>query len=176
MNDSELDPAHRRAFEKLVDRKIATLLESKTSAIDEQAAMARWLIASLLAINSGGLVYLANAKINTNFHYVAAATAFIAGILFAMLNAYLIQVIAMRMIAPLDDTISYWTIISDPSHEDADRLTELSKQYQQAQQYSWTAPVAGWLSALAFVVGVLLTGYSLMPQPTPSTIIEKKHG
>ena len=175
MNDAELDTAHRRAFEKLVDRKIATLLESKTSAIDEQAAMARWLIASLLAINSGGLIYLANAKINMNYYCAVAAVAFIAGILFAMLNAYLIQVIAMRMIAPLDDTISYWTIISDPRHEDADRLTELSEQYQRAGKYGWTAPVAGWLSVLAFVVGVLSTGHALMQQSVPSTIIEKIH-
>lgn len=175
VGDVEIDPAHARAFEKLIDRKIATLLEAKRSSTDEQAHMARWLIATLLAINSGGLVFLASAKPTIACNAIIALIAFVLGLAFAMLNAYLVQIFAMRAIGPIEETISYWTIISKPEHENADRLTELRQAIINAHKLSWTAPFAGWISMIAFIVGVAFTGHMVAtkPQVPPIEAVQK---
>lgn len=173
--DIEADPAYARAFEKLIDRKIAALLEAKRSSTDEQAHMARWLIATLLAINSGGLVFLASAKPTVAFSAVVALSAFVLGLAFAMLNAYLIQIFAMRAIGPIEETISYWTIISKPDHENPERLAELKQRNMDAQKLSWTAPLAGWISMVALIIGVVSTGYMMSSKPPspPSEATQK---
>jgi membrane-bound ClpP family serine protease len=169
----ENDDAFSLAFNRLVDRNIETLIQSKKVAIEEQGAMARWLIASLLAINSGGLFFVGGLKFPLGCLGILGASAFIFGILTAMLNAYLIQVLAMKSIAPLEAAISYWTIIVDPKHESPDRLAELSKQRDDAAKWSNSAPIAGWVSVLAFLAGVFAVGSMLTNAPTSTPSVVK---
>ena len=161
MNAPEDDPVFARAFERQVERNLETLLQAKKAVIEEQSAMSRWLIASLLAINSGGLFFVGSLKFPLSCVGVLSASAFILGVLAAMLNAYLIQVFAMRALAPLESAISYWTVIVAPRQENPERLTELSNQRADAVRWAYTAPIAGWVSVLAFVVGVVAAGSML---------------
>lgn len=168
----EHEVAFLLAFNRRVDRNIETLIQSKQVAVEEQGSMARWLIASLLAVNSGGLFFVAGHKFPLGSWGLLGASAFIFGILMAMLNAYLIQVLAMKAIAPLDAAIAYWTIIVDPIQENLDHLNELSKQRHDAAKWSNSAPIAGWISVSAFLIGVIAVGglLSSSPAPTPSVV------
>ncbi|MET3726304.1 hypothetical protein [Sphingomonas trueperi] len=119
-----------------------------------------WLNASLLAINSGGAVATLSAgdKLESPIY---AGACFSIGIVFAMLSATLIQTIQEAVHNPMEGMIDYWTEVEICGEPDEERQGALSQKIDHAHRHSAVPPALGWVSGVAFMVGVICLGASV---------------
>jgi FtsH-binding integral membrane protein len=140
---------------QLAEEKLRRASAARATLIDEHSAAFRWLMASLLAINGGGLVALADIELPKNF-YVGSGASFWIGIVAALGLGWRSQVINRKAMEKLAVVEQVWTT--------ALALGELNSLVAQtadeglASVKSTSARVFGWLSVAAFSGGVWIAG------------------
>jgi len=122
-----------------------------------------WLTAALFAINGGGTLAVLNA-IERLDQPGWSACVFLGGILFAMLNAVLIQHITSAKAIPVDSLLWFWREVELTGAMPTD-YDKLAQPLKRLAKWDWTAPLAGWISGLLFLSGSVVLGMDLASPP-----------
>ena len=128
---------------------------------------ASWLTASLLAINGGGAIAVMNSADRLQAPALVAAL-FLLGLLFAMLNAVLIQSLSAVLQNPLEQWLAYWRGVEKYGLRQHQSEQELHQLVKRAQRYRWSAPAVGWISGAIFLVAVTMAGANLHVSAWPN--------
>jgi hypothetical protein len=124
------------------------------AAKSQAAEVARWLIASLLILNSGGALAVFNEAEHLSRSSWPAAL-FVLGILMALLNGLLLRWSSIQFWHSNEYAARYWTTVSIGEKQvesDERRMWDMGKK---AQLTDSLAPWAGWASTLLFAGGVI---------------------
>jgi hypothetical protein len=133
-----------------------TASDGRRRLLEEHSAAFRWLMASFLAINGGGLVFLKDLEIESPTLRITAATAFYLGIVSALAIAWLGQRSARAAVEPMSKLSVFWAMTAEAGEIDEGELTKLNNEISAVTAKARLAPVAGWASLLSFTVGLAL--------------------
>jgi hypothetical protein len=154
-----IDESERNWTKAAALEEIDNLKSIRATAWDEHTHSFRWLMASLLAINGGAcLALLNNSDVDLKFRIIASGI-FIFGILMALLVAVFGQHSIQRTLGPLQKQIGYWMTVASDGERLAAYETELNDELLGSAKIGIASRVSGWLSAGAFLCGVITAGY-----------------
>lgn len=146
--DVDLNRAHAsRALERIRRHEIF--------AAEQVASMAKWLTASLLAVNGGGAIAVFNHP-HTAGHAWCAGIAFMLGIAFALLSGTGLQEFYNRVSDPLYELDKYWTRVSLTGVRDEAEEASLKQPVDKIHRLAFIPPMLGWISGVSFLVGAVL--------------------
>ena len=140
--------------------------EALRRVIEEHAAAYRWLLASLLAVNGGAILF-------TKEHLDSAAglfagAIFVLGIMFALVTGWLGQRANGALVAPLREMSAFWISTVESGDFDKKLYEEIAQKEKVALKTASRTQVCGWISAIAFLVGVVVAGVAML-QELPTT-------
>jgi hypothetical protein len=150
---SELDgpPEFQRA---LADRTLSRIEHTLQFASDQVGSMAKWLMASLLAVNgAGGLAVLSS--INAGHEQWLTGALFVLGVISALLVGVAMQEVYIAMPDSLLLSDRYWIGVSISGDRDPGRESELKSALAKAARFSFVPPLLGWVSGLLFLAGTI---------------------
>ncbi len=140
--------------------QLQTVNSSHERLLEEHSAAFRWLMASFLAINGGGLLVLKDLGTPWNLPEMLAALAFYIGIVLTLAIAWLGQRAARAAITPISKLSGFWSMVAATGEYDQDQHQEVISEFPKAMKKIRFAPFAGWGSLIAFTVGLGLVGWA----------------
>jgi hypothetical protein len=143
---------------RFAEEKLRRTSEARLILIEEHSAAFKWLVASFLAVNGGGLLALGDLKIDLAQKQLAGS-AFWFGIVCALGIAWQSQVIGRKAINKLSESELLWLSAIETGELDVAEGQRLENEFKAISV--WPARAFGWASLLAFSVGVFLAGASL---------------
>jgi hypothetical protein len=156
------DPTAVARWNRLAaQHEVDMLIKLREAAIEQATAMAKWLLASLLAINAAGALAIIN-SIGRLADPAYPATAFTAGMILPLLSATIIQYQNYYNLQPVQELIGYYLTVVD----DGERLDSMEKELiAKAHRFQigrFAAPLCGWLSGVSFIAGAYLFALQLV--------------
>lgn len=152
--DPELNRSYAADMAEDQRATIASIRESTVS-------ISKWILTTLLAINSGGLVGLSQLAIAGQAK-VCAAMFFIAGILITLFSAHLSVRAGLAMSLPAGEAQGYWRTVRHLGYRDRDmELAQAGAANIALQASKWPYRL-GYSSIACFVVGLACVGYGLL--------------
>jgi len=147
---------------------------SRQALLEEHSASFKWLMASMLALNSGGLFALSDMADIEGAHRAASAIMFVIGILCALAIAWLGQISARKMLEPLSEMTSFWIVAAASGQFNEDEHSRIGSEIQSVIDKSKKARYCGWVSVVAFVLGVgsIGTGIEAAYSPASDAAVE----
>jgi hypothetical protein len=142
-----------------LQREVA--IDTKRIAIDEMSHAARWVMASVLAINSGGLI-AAISKVDTlELSGVGAVVAFYVGVMIALVMGWS-QVSRNQRLLPIHSKmIVFWETASlDGELSDIKKLEEIRDELIFEAQKGYFSSSLGRWSFVFFSLGLLRLAFS----------------
>lgn len=145
--------------------EIENLKTIRATAWDEHTHVFRWLMASLLAINGAACLAVVGQAAMPLDYRLWACGAFVTGILSALLVAVLGQRSIQNSLLPLQKYIGYWMTVADDGERDESVETALNNELKISANIGFASRFVGWISACAFLCGVLVAGFGMTQKP-----------
>lgn len=117
--------------------------------LEAGAATARWLLTIIVAINGGAAIAISGLAMSPGFK-VAAAAAFIVGILLALAASVAVLVTLPGLLKPVAEAMGYWLEVK----HDGERIEDDYKE-QQRDMDAASSKAAGWSWGFGFSAVVL---------------------
>lgn len=152
---SESDWLRQAAAEEIENLKLI-----RATVWDEHTHSYRWLMASLLAINAGACLAIAD-NAGWGSYRVIAGAAFAVGIFAALLVAVVGQRANQKSLEPLQKIIGYWISVVDDGERDEQLENKLNDELNASIRIGHASRLVGWISAFAFAVGVVTSGLGM---------------
>ena len=156
-------------LKRIAELELTATAQMRSVLITAHQDACKWLVASLLAINAGGLAVIFNSGLPRDPAFFWGCSAFVLGIFSALLSSYLSQSANREMIKPLGAVMAFWIATAQSGSLDEERWTELEAGIQEQSKSGWRIQVAGWISAIAFLVAISTIGLAL-----PKTVSEHR--
>ena len=131
--------------------------------LEEHSASFRWLMAYLLTINAGGLLFQKELEKASTLLTLAAGISFFLGIFCSLLIAYLGQKSVQRMMGPITEMGLYWRIVSITGELDLEKQDDLNRRVGEAMAIGKWPRICGFLSFFFFGIGLAIT-FSELPR------------
>jgi hypothetical protein len=139
-------------------KRVLERIDRQSVFVAEQvSSMAKWLSASLLAVNGAGALATLNAE---KFNSYQSSLIFVVGVVLALLSGAGLQEIYNRLSEKLHDFDVYWTRVMLGSQRKPEEETSLEKAVGAINRWAAAPPILGWLSGVAFLVAASLLGLS----------------
>lgn len=159
LNNSLVDWHRRAALEE-----IEYIKAFRSSAWEEHTNSYRWLMASLLGVNGAAcLAVFGSAAVQWQLRFYACGS-FILGILAALLVAVFGQHAVQKSLSPLQKLVGYWMTVAEDGQRDDDIEAKLNHELQVSAKIALGSRLSGWVSAIAFLVGITISGFGLEDQ------------
>jgi hypothetical protein len=139
--------------------------------LSRHAATNHWLIASLLAVNSAGLIALAGLEETDADMRLSAAAAFFAGSIFALVCGYLAKLADEKELKAISDFMRSHPdeVAQQAGYVETD---DLKPDAAEADTMAVRARWSGWASFVAFLTGTVLTGIAMAyPSAPPGEVV-----
>ncbi|NOW46712.1 hypothetical protein FHW96_002872 [Novosphingobium sp. SG751A] len=136
------------------------MLEGQTILYSQTTDMAKWLLASLLTLNSGGFIAMLSNVRQIN-HPSLIGIFYCGGVLSALLNGWLIQRSVITDMPLFREAHDYW-LIAETTTNRFRRSEYLLHKFAVRSVFNkrWI-PLAGWLSAILFSIASVTLACSL---------------
>jgi hypothetical protein len=159
----------------LAEHSIEGLKRGRDVIIDQHADSFKWILASLLTINSGGAISLLSSSSLSPDVKVESGSFFILGIMTAILIAVISQKLSQRAFPIINSQIGLWlSVLEDgmiPNNlEEVENLNSI-----EMRRFQWIIPAVGWVSAICFLCGVISIGNGLGPDTMQNKATESKN-
>ncbi len=145
----------QRAFAERVLKRID---QHQQFAFDQVGSMAKWLMASLLAVNGAGAIAAINA-VNSGKGPWAAGLLFALGIGSALISGVAMQDVYNAIPEPLLKQDEYWTGVTVTGVRETAIEEEHKNQTAKALRFQFVPPLLGWISGLLFVAGAITLAF-----------------
>jgi hypothetical protein len=164
---AEIEENKRRAA---FEREIA--IATKKMSMDEITISFRWIMASLLAINSAGLVVAIDGANHFDTWRISALTFLVLGVLFSLQVGWSLLAAHSLMLKPMGDLVVFWTMSAIDGQIDFDEHKALAESAASAAPKYHMPRNFAYLSLLAFTVGVTCVGISASTSPKADTEVK----
>jgi hypothetical protein len=144
------------ALKAMARHSVESATDGRKRILEEHSAAFRWLMASFLAVNGAGLIYLKDAEFVTPGWVLYPAIAFYVGVVSAFAIAWLGQRAAGRSAEVMSELGVFWAMVAHTGEFHEEEFKRLSVRAQRAVARTKFAPLAGWLSLLSFSAGLIL--------------------
>lgn len=142
-------------FNKRYAQRVLTRIDHLQGFAAEQvASTAKWLTASLLAVNGAGALAAVNALKDGGAWLPSLL--FTLGIISALLSATAMQEIYNNTSDPLLSHDNYWIQVADNGYRDPNEEDSLQAASTAAMRLARMPPILGWISGLLFLAGAVL--------------------
>lgn len=138
-------------------------VEGRRSLIDEHSASFRWLMASFLALNGGGMIGLKDFRLSSPEYALVAGISFFLGIVCALLIAFLGQKSNQRMIEPMSHLAVYWHGVSMTGEVDEAIQADIDMRIVDATKKGRWPSRAGFGSLAFFAAGLTAIAMGWVP-------------
>lgn len=153
-------------FEKAAAAEMkATTLYLRENAVTQMAGMIRWIIASLLVVNSGALIAVMNTQAIGLKGKLWAGSLFALGLCGAFLTAYTNVRSARKFIPEISELIGLYSNTEFSGERDIEREKALHKKIDANDRSSVVSDALAWLSLLFFIAGLIVAAMNLFPEP-----------
>jgi hypothetical protein len=140
-------------------RRVLERIDRQSTFVAEQVnSMAKWLAASLLAVNGAGALATLNAAKATSYW---PSIIFVVGVILALLSGAGLQEIYNRLSDKLHDFDVYWTRVMLGAQRNSEDESKLEHAVDSVTRWAAAPPVLGWLSGFAFLVAASLLGLAV---------------
>lgn len=146
--------------------QVEFLKHLRTMTLDQALNMSNWLVASLLAINSGATFAIVSAADRISNPSQPGAF-FVAGIMLALLSGYLIQFFGLKLVGPISELMGYWLSVEEDGWQSAKLEAQHTAAMKRLQRWALSAPICGWLSAGLFLAGAITASHSWVGAQQP---------
>lgn len=163
IEESEQSWSRHAALEEIDNLKVI-----RSTAWDEHTHSFRWLMASLLAVNGGACLSIFDKPGISYALRLLACGSFTIGIVAALLVAVFGQRSIQKSLGPLQRQIGYWMTVASDGLRDEKVEADLAKELEDSAKTGLASRIAGWVSAIGFVLGVISVGFGLEPASKPS--------
>jgi len=134
--------------------------QARSLAISEHSNTFKWLLASLLTLNSGaGFAIFGIDQIDL-LSKLLAGGAFYLGIIGALLIAVFGQRANQKLIQPIVEMQEFWIVTKTTGKIDEDKQKTLAGNVKKASKLGLWSRVAGYFSVTMFSVGLGIAAYS----------------
>ncbi|MFN3473115.1 MAG: hypothetical protein ACK4ZW_03620 [Blastomonas sp.] len=142
--------------------EIANLRLIRERVWEEHSQSYRWLMASLLALHAGACLSIFGSDEIAKEIKLFGCGAFVIGMVLALTVAMFGQRSNQASLAPVQQQIGYWMTVVRDGERDDNFEVELADTLRKSSKIGVVARVAGWLSGVAFVSGVIISGYAMV--------------
>ncbi|MBD2840724.1 hypothetical protein [Erythrobacter rubeus] len=142
--------------------ELESLKEIRAIGWEQHAHSFKWLTASLLALNGGGLLAAAQIDGVLVGDRIAAGFSFALGIAFALIVAVVGQRAIAKSFVPIQKQIGYWMRVASDGTRDEVLERELIAESLKIRPLSRTTQAFGWFSAMAFFVALYMLGSGML--------------
>lgn len=164
------EEARQRSLVRAVAREeITTLIESRQLLMEQHSHSFRWLMASLLVINSGAVVASLNSDAIEPVTKVTAGAIFAVGISLALMVAYSSQKLTNFVTPVVQERIGYWLGVLEDGELDQEADEELAGKARKVLRFRFVPEFFGWLSLVAFFLGLAVIAATLLEASVPDT-------
>lgn len=141
---------------QMAEALLETYRMSMHSVIDLGAAMMRWIMASLLAINGGGAVTVLSLPISPATK-IGAAGLFVSGILLSLASSYLSVLSHPKITTLIGEAMGYWVSVKIDG-ERAESMEGHEKTINaKLKETSFWPRMLGYAAVGAFTIGAIVT-------------------
>ena len=150
---------HPQEFQRaLAERILKRIDQHQQFVFDQVGSMAKWLMASLLAVNGAGAIAAMNAVDSGKGHW-AAGLLFAVGVGCALMSGVAMQDVYNAIPEPLLTQDNYWTGVSITGERDGG-VEELHKTATAKMlRFRLLPPLLGWISGLLFIAGAITLAF-----------------
>lgn len=159
-SSEETDEDTKRWVKIAAEHELNFVVKTREASMEQAASMAKWLLASLLAINGAGALATINALEKLAAPELPAAL-FVIGMLLTLLSATVIQRQNYAALPGINKMIGYWLSVIDDGEEFEPFQKQVQGEITAAMGWKWLGPSLGWVSAIFFVLGTAALGYGL---------------
>lgn len=142
---------------RLANSSADYMAHARNKTLDEGTAAARWLTASLLAVNGGGAIAALNIVEKLTRPGLVGGL-FVAGLMAAMLSGYLLQHFNYGAVDLLANRAAYWAVVGERGTRDPETEGPMDDAQSRFNRLALCAPLAGWLSAMLFLAACITIG------------------
>lgn len=146
---------------ELAKRHLARLDQMEGYALEQFGSMGKWLMASLLAINSAGAIAILSKASSAPFDE-AALVFFCLGIAAALLSGVTMQAAYNRFPEILRVRERYWVTVTKTGTRDEAKETVDKQEIARLSRWDFLPPVSGWASGLLWAAGAAQLAFSVI--------------
>lgn len=143
---------------RLAELQLASTQRGQNIILEQHASSFKWLMASLLALNAGGLLSISDIKFSSQAVLIVSSFSFYLGIGLALLIAVFGQLSANASLPPLERLAAFWVETALDGEFDEDEFSKLNADLQSTVKIALRSRIVGWISFLAFSVGLACVG------------------
>lgn len=140
-------------------RNLERVQRSTKLATEQGVSWAKWLTASLLAVNGAGALGVLNAADKLHDPAFSGAV-FVGGVLLALLSGWVLQLIYFQQIEFAESLEIFWERAVDTGLADDKEKQILEQRAREMRRWNWVPPAFGLCSALVFVAGAVVVAAS----------------
>ena len=144
-------------------------MASSRMLMEEHSATFKWLMASLLALNSGGLFLIKDFFSNDHYFSVLAALAFFIGIFLSLMIAFVGQKSHQKMLPPVNKLAIYWRSVALTGEKNEDLKSRITKEMDEATVLGRWPSRIGFGSFFFFGLGLALAVCAMKTTAETST-------
>jgi len=134
---------------------VEVLKPTLPSTVEQLAALNRWILATLITINGGGIVTLiAASQLLQRDNLLLAAKAFITGITSALLSAILSVILSSKAFRLLGETLGYYVTVAHDGERCEVRERQLSDLNAAVKRRTLVSQSLAIASMIAFLIGI----------------------
>lgn len=154
-----------------MQREIA--ISTKKIAMDEMSHASRWIMASVLAVNSGGLIACLSKLDGLSVAKIAAVSAFYFGLTLAVVAGWSLIRTNQKSLPFHSRMIAVWEMGAIDGNIDHEEIGQAARQFFEfAKKESGLADKLNKLSFVAFSVGLVLFGVSATTTGQTTEIVQ----
>jgi len=157
-------------IKQFADFERQSLASARQALLDEHSASFRWIMASLLALNGGGLLAFRDSDMTVGSYGLVAIFFFYIGIGAALLVAMFGQRAVQAMLLPVSEMQSFWSLTAATGEFSKANHDSIVTKINDASPMGLCARFAGYISFVAFTVGML---FAFAAQQIPTQNLDR---
>ncbi len=157
---TEIADPEREAFKRQAQDEFEMLMATRNRSIDAVISMAKWLLASLLAVNGAGALAVLNGADKLASPALPGCL-FVSGVVLALVNGAAQQYVGLQQSNKLSPVIGYWIWVWASGERDAETEAEQRQLGVKMMRVAHLSALPGWASAICFLGGSVALGMGL---------------
>ena len=153
---------------KLASFQREVAIATKKIVMDEMSHASRWIMASVLAINSGGLIASISKVSSLEGWATSAFVAFYCGVFLALSMGWTSMSLSQRLLSPNSKLIVFWEMAAIDGDFEAQELEVFRDELLAAGSKTIMLRTIGYWSFVLFTAGLLCLAMSFKNHDTPT--------
>jgi len=155
MAQQSASPEHR-ILTHLAENELINIQQARAQIISQEADFAKWMIASLLALNGGAVLATWSSEQILPSWRAAASVIYVIGIMAALSVSHFIYLANRGILQSLQEWEAYWLFVAETGEHEHVRRGRLDTNFQTAFAKTAKTQWAGMLSAVSFLIGCVV--------------------